>query len=77
MSASLPLILSRVHNALASHTEHSVCVYVSGDGVNFDTYPTTRYGSSLSDLSNVLSDINTRLAIQVSNVYIQQAIDLV
>lgn len=76
MSTSPPSILSRIHNTLALHTEHSVCVYVSADGANFDAYPSPLFGSSITEFSSVLPDLNTRIVIQASNVFIQQAVAL-
>jgi hypothetical protein len=74
---TLPSSYTFIHNALASHTDHSVVVYTSMDRVIFDAHPSPIYGyHSMNDLSTVLPELNTEFAIQVSNVYTRQAIDL-
>jgi hypothetical protein len=73
---TLPLIHARVHNALASHAEHSACVYTSGDGANFEVYPSPIFGSSITDFSIVLPELGgARLAIQVCNIYTRHTIE--
>jgi len=73
---TFPYSYSLVNNALASHTEHSVLVYTSRDGVDFDTHPSLIYRYySMNDLSTVLPELNTKFAIQVSNIYTRAAID--
>lgn len=53
-----------------------MCVYLSADGANFDAYPSPLFGSSITEFSSVLPDLNTRIVIQASNVFIEQAVAL-
>lgn len=72
-----PSFYQHIHNALPSHADQSVVVYTSMDHVTFDVYPSPIYGSQpICDLTAVLQELHTKLAIQVVNLYTRRAIDL-
>lgn len=73
---TLPPSYTLIDNTLALHTAHSVLVYTSMDRVNFDAHPSPIHGChSITDLSHVLPEVQTKFAVQVSNIYTGRAID--